>query len=71
MTSGTIVLVMKVQGAVRKGPGEGVRGDDDFVPHTRHRYGIRYSRKGDPRITQSKCYCLLTPLPHATTHIIN
>lgn len=35
------------------------------------RYGMRYSRRGDPRTTQSQVFGELTPLPHYTTHIIN
>lgn len=35
------------------------------------RYIIRYSRQGDSPITHSPGYGVLTPLPHATTHIIS
>lgn len=33
-------------------------------------YGIRYSLQGDPRITKSKGYGILTPLMHAKMHLI-
>lgn len=35
------------------------------------RYVIRYSRQGDPRITQSQGYGVLTPLQRATVQILN
>lgn len=35
------------------------------------RYGIRSSRKRDPRIKHSKGYGVLTPLPHATMDILS
>lgn len=34
------------------------------------RYGIRFSKQGDPWITQPHCYGVLTPLPHYLFQIL-